>query len=77
MKLDTYLTHSGKTEKDIAENAGCSQSAVNKIRNGIGNPTFDLLRRISEATDGAFLPNDFHPGERPDKQPQPKRRGAA
>lgn len=63
MKLDVYIRSSDATEASIAERAGCSQSTVNKVRNGLGNPTFDLLRRISAATDGAFLPADFEPRE--------------
>lgn len=77
MTLDSYLTISRKTETDIAKLAGCSQSAVNKVRNGAGNPTFDLLRRISEATAGAFQPNDFRPGVRRVKSAPSKDRGAA
>ena len=61
MDLDTYIRSSGKTEAEIAKAADCSQSSVNKVRNGVGNPTFDLLRRISSATDGAFSPADFVP----------------
>jgi transcriptional regulator with XRE-family HTH domain len=61
MKLDDYIKQSGKTEERIAALSGCSQSTVNKVRNGVGNPTFDVLRRISKATDGAFMPGDFEP----------------
>lgn len=61
MKLDSYIVEHGLTEAIIAARAECSQSAVNKVRNGVGNPTFDLLRRISMATDWAFEPNDFLP----------------
>jgi transcriptional regulator with XRE-family HTH domain len=59
MKLDTYILENDVTEAELARVAGCSQSAVNKVRNGVGNPTFDLLRRISEATGGMFKPADF------------------
>ncbi|MDR3464189.1 MAG: helix-turn-helix domain-containing protein [Beijerinckiaceae bacterium] len=64
MDLDAYIRSSDATEADIARHAGCSQSSVNKVRNGVGNPTFDLLRRISEATGGAFTPADFQPSPR-------------
>ena len=59
MKLDTYILENDVTEAELARAASCSQSAVNKVRNGVGNPTFDLLRRISEATGGMFQPADF------------------
>ena len=59
MKLDTYIKSKGETEVAIAQRARCSQSAVNKVRRGAGNPSLGLLRRIYEATDGAVTPNDF------------------
>ena len=61
MKLDAYITQNRLTECEVARRASCSQSTINKVRNGIGNPTFDLLRRISEATGGEFQPADFTP----------------
>lgn len=61
MKLDVYIRSHDVTEAEIARRAGCSQATVNRVRNGIGNPTFDLLRRISEATNGAFTPGEFEP----------------
>lgn len=65
MKLDEYIRSNQVTEAALADAADCSQSTVNKVRNGLGNPTFDLLRRISEATGGAFTPSDFDPVSRP------------
>jgi transcriptional regulator with XRE-family HTH domain len=59
MKLDDYIRQNDVTEAEIARRAGCSQSTVNKVRNGVGNPTISLLNRISEATGGAFTPSDF------------------
>lgn len=63
MDLDTYIRSRGITEADIALRAGCSQASVNRIRNGEGNPTFHLLCKISEATDGEFTPGEFAPKE--------------
>lgn len=61
MKLDAYIRTHDVTEAKLAEKARCSQGTINKVRNGLGNPTFDLLRRISEATDGEFTPGEFEP----------------
>jgi transcriptional regulator with XRE-family HTH domain len=61
MKLDAYIRSTDATEASIAALADCSQSTVNKVRNGLTNPTFDLLCRISTATGGAFQPADFEP----------------
>jgi transcriptional regulator with XRE-family HTH domain len=61
MKLDTYIRTHDVTEAKLAEKAGCSQGTINKVRNGFGNWTFDILRRISEATDGEFTPGEFEP----------------
>lgn len=61
MTLDDYITETGTTEAEIAAVAGCSQSTINKVRNGVGNPTFGLLKRISAATGGVFQPGDFTP----------------
>lgn len=63
MGLDKFIRISGMTEVQIAEKSGVSQSTISRIRNGKVNPTFDLLRRISAATDGAFTPNDYQPRE--------------
>ena len=61
MKLDAYIRTNNVTEVELAEKAGCSQPAINRVRNNQGNPTFDLLRRISRATGGVFTPSDFDP----------------
>jgi transcriptional regulator with XRE-family HTH domain len=64
MTLDSFITKHGMTEAEIASKAGCSQSTINKVRNGVGNPTFDLLMRISRATGGKFQVSDFVKKER-------------
>ena len=63
MELDKFIRLTGTTEVKIAEKSGVSQSTVNRIRNGKINPTIDILRRISDATEGAFTPNDYKPRE--------------
>lgn len=59
MKLDLYIRLSGKTEAQIAKKAKTTQATVNRVRNGIGNWTIDLLQRICAATDGAVTLEDI------------------
>lgn len=61
MTLDEFIRSTGTTETAIAALAGCSQATVNRVRNGSVNPTFDVLRRISEATGGQFTPGEYEP----------------
>jgi predicted transcriptional regulator len=62
MRLDVYIrSHQDVTEASLADKAGCSQGTINKVRNGYGNWTFDILKRISDATGGAFTPGEFEP----------------
>lgn len=35
----------------LAERAGCSESAISKIENGKGNPSLNLLHRLTQALD--------------------------
>jgi len=42
----------GLTQKQIAENAKTTQSAISRLVRLKGKPTYDLLRRVSEAAGG-------------------------
>jgi transcriptional regulator with XRE-family HTH domain len=64
MTLEEYIQTHRVTEGAIAAKAKCTQGTVNRVRHGMGNPTFDLLRRISEATGGKFTPGEFEPKKR-------------
>ncbi len=53
MTLAEYLAETGVTEAELARTTGLSQPTINRIRNGVGNPTADVLRRIEQATQGS------------------------
>lgn len=59
--LFIYARSSGTTITKIAASAGCSRMTIYRLIKGEQNPTLDLLRRISGATNGAVTPNDFLP----------------
>ena len=59
MTLSEYLAETKATEAEIARRTGLSQPTINRIRNGVGNPTIDVLKRIAEATEGRVTPNEF------------------
>jgi len=59
MTLAEYLVEMKTTEAEIARRAMLSQPTVNRVRNGVGNPSFDVLRRIQRATEDRVTPNDF------------------
>ncbi|MEI8095806.1 MAG: helix-turn-helix domain-containing protein [Spirochaetales bacterium] len=46
---------SGLTQKQIAERASTSQSAISRLENMRGLPAYDLLVRISEAVGGELV----------------------
>lgn len=46
---------SGLTQKQIAEKAATSQSAISRLENMRGLPAYDLLVRISEAVGGELV----------------------
>ncbi len=65
-ELDNYLSrigrlirdarqHSGLTQSQLAENLHTSQSAINRLENGLQNPTLDTLARISAALDSEIV----------------------
>jgi len=61
----------GLTQKDIAASCGTTQSAISRLERMRGKPTYELLRRLSEAVGGSLfvspmadfsitLPYDLH-----------------
>lgn len=58
MTLEAYLKKHGITHKQFAETIGCEQPTVSRFING-RIPSPELMRVISERTNGAVTPNDF------------------
>jgi transcriptional regulator with XRE-family HTH domain len=59
--LFIYARNTGTTITKIAAASGCSRMTIYRLMRGEQNPTLDLLRRISSATNGVVTPNDFLP----------------
>jgi DNA-binding Xre family transcriptional regulator len=59
MKLKAFLEMTGTTETALARRARCAQASINRVKNGQGNWSFDLLERICAATNGAVTMSDF------------------
>ena len=59
MKLDEFLTSRKLTDSAFGEMIGRSQSTINRIRRVETLPNWETVRRITEATDGAVMANDF------------------
>ena len=59
MKLDAYIRETGVSETELASRARCSQSYINKVRNGSANPTLAVMQRIADATGGEVTLNDL------------------
>lgn len=59
MKLKEYLKTNKIKAKEFAEKIGVTPAYVTLIHQGKRWPRVDLMRRISEATDGQVTANDF------------------
>ncbi len=64
MKLDEFLTSRKLTDSAFGEMIGRSQSTISRIRRGETLPDWETVRRITEATNGAVMANDFVKKER-------------
>lgn len=49
----------GYSQKEIADKAGTTQSAISRFLRMKGKPTYDLLRRVSSAAGGELLVTPF------------------
>lgn len=61
MKLETYLSQSGRKLTEIAEKVGCGPSTLHDLKTGRRIPSLGLAIKIKEATGGAVCPEDFAP----------------
>lgn len=60
MKLGEWLSSKGMSQQAFADKAGVSQGAVARFVLGRRMPNREMMRKISEATEGQVTPNDFH-----------------
>ena len=62
MKLSEYLSREKIKPSSFAASLGMPASTITRILNGARRPSFDVVRRISEKTDGLVaVPEDFVP----------------
>jgi transcriptional regulator with XRE-family HTH domain len=60
MKLPDYLKRENITPSGFAESMGMPSSTITRILRGERRPSFEVVRRISKATNGEVaLPEDF------------------
>jgi transcriptional regulator with XRE-family HTH domain len=57
--LKRYRDARSLTQRELAAMIGTSDVTVARLETGTRQPSFDLMRRISEATGGEVSPNDF------------------
>ena len=67
MKLSDWLKSSDKRACDLARAVGTTEATISRLKHGHSQPSFDLARRIAEATGGAVTANDFMEGKSPIK----------
>lgn len=62
MRLAIWRKNAGKTQADLAELLGCSQSYISQIERTTGAlvPGPAIMIEIYRLTDGAVQPNDFY-----------------
>jgi DNA-binding transcriptional regulator YdaS (Cro superfamily) len=60
MKLDHYLSEFKVNETAFAEDVGCSQSNMNRIRRGVIVPSPQLAKAIEGATNGLVAIADLY-----------------
>ena len=63
MKLAEWLKITGTRARDLAKAADTTEATISRLKHGHSEPSFDLARRISEATGGAVSANDFMGGK--------------
>jgi DNA-binding XRE family transcriptional regulator len=57
--LAVYREQAGLTQKTLAQRLGCSEWTVIAVENGRRSPSFDLVARIVDASNGALRADDF------------------
>jgi hypothetical protein len=59
MTLREWMTITGTSDRDFAEQIGVARTIVVRYRNGLIRPSWPVLDEIVVATNGAVMPNDF------------------
>lgn len=59
MDLKTYMAQNGLTEAQMAKLIGRSQPVVNRLRNGVAKPSFEVMVALEKVTNGQVKPSDF------------------
>ena len=61
MQLADWMEKHDLLDREFADEIGVRRATVSRFRSGALIPSFTLMIRIYEATDGAVAPNDFLP----------------
>lgn len=61
MKLAKWRDDKGWTQQQLADELGCTVSAVWRYEQGLRDPETATKERIFLVTEGAVEPNDFYP----------------
>lgn len=64
MTLDEYLSNAGIRRSHFADSIGVSAVTITLLCQGKRLPSYDLLSRIADATDGKVGLGDFEPAKR-------------
>ena len=59
MTLSEFLTSRSMTDGQFADLVLMDRTTISRLRRGKLAPSFELLSKIAQATDGAVTPNDF------------------
>lgn len=59
MQLADYLIENNMTQQAFADAIGVRQSSVSKWLQGLSRPSWPVIKKIREVTDGAVSADDF------------------
>lgn len=59
MSLHTFLIKNGYTQQTFADLVGVHQSAVSKWLQGDSRPSWNIIKKIKEVTDGKVTADSF------------------
>ena len=59
MQLADYLIENNMTQQSFADAIGVRQSSVSKWLQGLSRPSWPVIKKIREVTDGAVSADDF------------------